>query len=55
MINMNSLSKWIYIKENDNAARYVLGVQGKSPLIFFGVNPSTAEPNKLDNTVKNVV
>lgn len=32
---MNSLSKWIYIKENDNAARYVLGVEGKSPLIFF--------------------
>lgn len=55
MINMNSLSNWIYIKENDNAARYVLGVEGKSPLIFFGVNPSTAAPDKLDNTVKNVV
>lgn len=55
VIVMNIEDKWIYIKEDDNIARYVLGVSGSTPLIFFGVNPSTAAPNNLDNTVRNVV
>ena len=33
---------WIYINENDNSSRYVLGQDGKNPLIFFGINPSIA-------------
>lgn len=50
--------KWIYKTNKDNTNRYVLGQikEGKdsNPLICFGINPSTATPNKLDNTIKSV-
>lgn len=46
--------KWIYKKTMDNKNRYVLGIEGKNPLICIGVNPSTAEPNNLDRTMKSV-
>ena len=34
--------------------RYILGTAGKKPLITIGINPSTAEPDNLDNTLKSV-
>ena len=46
--------KWIYDKNKDNTARFTLAPVGKSYLFCFGINPSTAEPNNLDNTVKSV-
>jgi hypothetical protein len=46
--------EWIYKNNKDNTCRYVLGKEGDNPLICFGVNPSTAEPGKLDNTMRNV-
>ncbi len=46
--------EWIYTKNENNTARYVLGTVGKNPLICFGINPSTAAPENLDNTVKSV-
>lgn len=46
--------EWIYERTADNMARYVLGTRGENPLICFGINPSTAEPNNLDNTVNYV-
>lgn len=45
---------WIYFKTQNNKARFVLGVKGKKPLICIGINPSTAIPFKLDNTLKTV-
>ena len=39
------------ISENDEH-RYALGVKGNSPLIFFGINPSTATPENYDQTMK---
>lgn len=45
---------WIYEKNTDNTSRFVLGTVGKKPLICMGVNPSTAEPAMLDNTLKSV-
>ncbi len=45
---------WIYEKSPDNTARFALGTIGEKPLICIGVNPSTAEPNKLDATLKTV-
>ncbi len=30
------------------------GPEGKSPLICMGINPSTAIPDRLDNTLKSV-
>ncbi len=45
---------WIYEKTKDNKARFVLGTKGKNPLICFGINPSTAEPNNLDPTLATV-
>jgi hypothetical protein len=48
------LSGWLYERSCDNKFRYVLGERGNNPLICIGVNPSTAEPNKLDPTLRNV-
>lgn len=47
-------TEWLYENNDDNSCRYVLGVVGQNPLICVGVNPSTAEPNRLDNTVRSV-
>jgi hypothetical protein len=45
---------WLYQKNKDNTARYILGEQGTRPLICIGINPSTAEPDNLDPTLKTV-
>lgn len=45
---------WIYKKNKDNTARYVLGEHGDNPLVCIGVNPSTATPDKLDPTLRQV-
>ncbi len=46
--------EWIYIKNRDNSSRFALGIAGNNPLICFGINPSTAAPGLLDNTLKSV-
>ena len=46
--------EWLYETNNDNSARYILGTVGDNPLVCFGINPSTAEPNNLDPTVRRV-
>lgn len=45
---------WIYENDSKTDVRYVLGIEGEHPLICFGINPSTAKPNELDNTLKSV-
>ena len=45
---------WIYDRTEDNSARYTLSPGGENYLFCFGINPSTASPEKLDNTVKSV-
>jgi hypothetical protein len=45
---------WIYEAAKNNTVRYVLGEKGEKPLICIGINPSTAEPEKLDPTLKRV-
>lgn len=45
---------WIYITDSNNNLRYALGEQGNINIACIGVNPSTAHPNKLDNTIKSV-
>jgi hypothetical protein len=51
---MNSNSKWVYVNNEDNTSRYLLGVEGSNPIVCFGINPSTAEPNDLDPTMRKV-
>ena len=46
--------KWLYIPDFYSEYRYILGTRGKKPLITIGINPSTAEPDNLDNTLKSV-
>jgi len=46
--------KWIYIPDFYTEYRYILGTRGQNPLICIGINPSTAEPDNLDNTLKSV-
>ena len=46
--------KWLYIPDFYTEYRYLLGTKGKNPLICIGINPSTAAPEALDNTLKSV-
>ncbi|MCQ2558180.1 MAG: DUF1643 domain-containing protein [Oscillospiraceae bacterium] len=45
---------WLYVPDFYTEYRYILGRKGKNPLICIGINPSTAEPDNLDNTLKSV-
>lgn len=45
---------WIYIPPAYGEYRYILGTRGQRPLICVGINPSTAAPDALDNTLKSV-
>ena len=46
--------RWLYVPDFYSEYRYLLGTVGKRPLITIGINPSTAEPDNLDNTLKSV-
>ena len=46
--------RWLYIPDFYSEYRYILGTVGKKPLITIGINPSTAAPDDLDNTLKSV-
>lgn len=46
--------KWLYVPDFYSEYRYILGTRGKKPLICIGINPSTAKPDDLDNTLKSV-
>ena len=48
------VDKWLYVPNFYSEYRYILGTRGKKPLICIGINPSTAEPDNLDNTLKSV-
>ena len=49
---------WLYENNEDNSARFVLGQvfnpSGKT-LLCFGINPSTACPENLDNTIRKII
>ena len=45
---------WLYVPDFYTEYRYILGTRGVNPLICIGINPSTAEPGNLDNTLKSV-
>ena len=50
--------RWIYERDEENKNRYSLGQifdeNGKT-LICFGINPSTACPESLDNTINKII
>ena len=48
------IEKWLYCPNFYSEYRYILGTRGKNPLICIGINPSTARPDALDNTLKSV-
>ena len=45
---------WLYVPDHYAEYRYLLGTRGENPLICIGINPSTAAPGDLDNTLKSV-
>ena len=47
-------SRWLYVPDFYSEYRYILGTKGKRPLVCIGINPSTAAPDDLDNTLKSV-
>ena len=48
------VDRWLYVPNFYSEYRYILGTRGQNPLICIGINPSTAEPDNLDNTLKSV-
>ena len=48
------VEKWLYVPNTYSEYRYILGTKGEKPLICMGINPSTAAPDDLDNTLKSV-
>ena len=48
------VNRWLYVPNHYGEYRYILGTRGKTPLICIGINPSTAAPDHLDNTLKSV-
>ena len=48
------IHQWLYAPNFYSEYRYILGTRGKNPLICIGINPSTAQPGALDNTLKSV-
>lgn len=48
------IKKWLYAPNFYSEYRYILGTRGEKPLICIGINPSTARPDALDNTLKSV-
>ena len=48
------IEKWLYAPNFYSEYRYILGTKGQNPLICIGINPSTAAPDDLDNTLKSV-
>ena len=45
----------IYHRNTNNSCRYALGISGKNPLFVVGLNPSTADDQKPDQTIKKVM
>lgn len=48
------ITKWIFVPNYYTQYRYILGTRGDNPLVCVGINPSTAAPDSLDNTLKSV-
>ena len=48
------INRWLYVPDFYSEYRYILGTKGEKPLICIGINPSTAAPDDLDNTLKSV-
>lgn len=48
------VERWLYVPNFYSEYRYILGTRGQKPLICIGINPSTAQPGDLDNTLKSV-
>lgn len=47
------VSRWLFVPNQYDEYRYILGTRGENPLICYGINPSTAAPDALDNTLKS--
>lgn len=55
LLDVEVMPKSLYKNDLQNTARYILGqVTGSRPLVCIGINPSTATPDCLDNTLKAV-
>ena len=52
-MEMNT-NEWLYQNNALNTLRYVLGEKSENMVACIGINPSTAKPNALDNTLNSV-
>ena len=50
----NDKIEWVYLNNAKDTARFALGEKSEKLVACIGINPSTAKPNDLDNTLKSV-
>lgn len=51
---MEEDENWLYLNNPEDTVRYVLGEKGARIVACIGINPSTARPKALDNTLRSV-
>lgn len=51
---MEDTSEWLFLNNSTDTIRYVLGEKSEKMVACIGINPSSAKPNELDNTLKSV-
>lgn len=51
---MRNQIEWLYLNNSTDTVRYVLGEKSDKMVACIGINPSTARPGDLDNTLKSV-
>lgn len=51
---MENPIEWLYHNNETDTVRYILGEKTENMVACIGINPSTARPNELDNTLKSV-
>lgn len=48
------MENWIYQTNSEDTARFVIGTEGKNPLIVMSINPSIGSPEKSTPTIGTV-
>ncbi|MEI6816001.1 MAG: DUF1643 domain-containing protein [Bacteroidota bacterium] len=49
------MKNWLHIKSNDNQVRFLLGVEGKNPMVLMVAYPNMTTPTLWDYQIKTII